>query len=655
MFIQAQVSFSDNFESYTNGAYLAQSNSKWSTWSNKPGTGEDAKITDEQAKSGKQSVKIINTVPAGGETDLLLPFGAAYKTGNFTYKMSIFVPTGKNAYFNFQATATPGQTWAMDAFFLANGNMVLSKSSTTLISTTFPTNEWFDIEFDINLTYKLWKVKINNECIGAFYNNASIASIDLFPTNATSLFYIDDVSFNHTTTSTSLAFDGGISEIVWHKGKLAGTKDFPELVLRNYGDSIVRSYDLDVVVNGKSSTLTKTGLNLTKGQSLKVLLNEVELVDGINSLNVSISKINGTTSDLEPCNNIASFATTAVTAAPHRNVLVEEGTGPWCQWCPRGAVFMDRYDEFYKDRFIPIAVHNGSTNPMKIAAYDSFMDFPGFPNCKVNRGEILDPSGSETPFLKEIAVAPLAKITPGAKYNSGSKVLNVSAEVEFLEDATGEFYTTLVLSEDGVKGTTAAYNQANAYAGGQNGVMGGYELLANPVPAAQMVYNHVARAVSGLQSESSNSFAGTYKKGDKIVLNYTFNIATTWKIDNFHIIPILIGNGNEYVNAATATYTEAVANGFISGNNEITLPEQNVSIYPNPADEQTNIEINLETPSDVEISIMLLSGQELARRNFSLLSGTQVLPINLAPLNAGVYIVKVKTNHGVRLEKIVVN
>lgn len=57
MFIQAQVSFSDNFESYTNGAYLAQSNSKWSTWSNKPGTGEDAKITDEQAKSGKQSVK----------------------------------------------------------------------------------------------------------------------------------------------------------------------------------------------------------------------------------------------------------------------------------------------------------------------------------------------------------------------------------------------------------------------------------------------------------------------------------------------------------------------------------------------------------------------------------------------------------------------
>jgi hypothetical protein len=654
LLIQAQTSFSDDFESYTNGAYVAQSNAKWSTWSKMPGTGEDAKISNEQAKSGQQSLKIISASSSGGTTDLLLPFGAAYKSGSFTYKMNMFVPTDKNAYFNFQATTTPGQTWAMDAYFFESGNMVFAKSSAVLISTRYPTNKWFELEVEINLNYKLWKIKLDGVCVGSFYNNVSIASIDFYPTDGASLYYVDDVSFEHKTTASALAFDGGISEFVWHKGKLTGTKDVPEIVLRNYGDSILRSYDLEVNFNGTTKTLSKTGLNITKGQSTKVLLEEIELGNGANTFNVNLAKINGTTSDGEPCNNSTSFALNAVTAAPNRTVLVEEGTGPWCQWCPRGAVFMDRFDSYYKGKFIPIAVHNGTTNPMKIAEYDAFMDFPGFPNCKVNRDVVLDPSSSEVPFLNEISIAPKAKITPGAKYNSGSRELKVSAVVEFLEDVDGEFFTTLVLTEDGVKGTTAAYNQSNAYAGGSNGVMGGYELLANPVPAAQMKYDHVARAVSGLESEAANSFAGSYKKGDKVVLNYTFNIATTWKIDSMHIVPILLESSGSYVNAATSTYSEAIAAGFISGNQEVTLPATSVSIYPNPADDQINIELSLETPSDVEVSIMQVSGQELSKRTFSSISGEQILPINLMLLNDGVYLVKVKTNQGIRLEKVVV-
>ena len=47
-----QTTFSDDFEAYTDGAYIAASNPKWSTWSKKPGTEEDAKVTKEKAKSG---------------------------------------------------------------------------------------------------------------------------------------------------------------------------------------------------------------------------------------------------------------------------------------------------------------------------------------------------------------------------------------------------------------------------------------------------------------------------------------------------------------------------------------------------------------------------------------------------------------------------
>ena len=53
----------------------------------------------------------------------------------------------------------------------------------------------------------------------------------------------------------------------------------------------------------------------------------------------------------------------------------------------------------------------------------------------------------------------------------------------------------MILTEDGVTGTSSDYAQANAYANNANGPMGGYENLPNPVPASQMVYDHVGRAI----------------------------------------------------------------------------------------------------------------------------------------------------------------
>ena len=54
----------------------------------------------------------------------------------------------------------------------------------------------------------------------------------------------------------------------------------------------------------------------------------------------------------------------------------------------------------------------------------------------------------------------------------------------------------MALTEDGVRRVmTSGYNQVNAYAGNALGPMGGFESLPNPVPAAQMVYDHVARVL----------------------------------------------------------------------------------------------------------------------------------------------------------------
>lgn len=652
--VSAQTTFSDDFEAYTDGAYVAASNNKWTTWSAKPGTTEDAKITTEFAKSGTKSLKIINTVAAGGATDLVLPFGGRYTTGRFDYKMSMLIPTGKNAYFNFQGTTTVGQTWSLDANFSDNGLLTLTRSSAPLLVTNIPINAWFDLEIDINLTSNVWKVLINGECRGAFANPSNaVASIDFFPTNTASLYYVDDLSFRYEPNASGYLIDGGLLDFTWSKGKLAGTNDIPKASIINNGNLVITSFDLQVTIDGKSAESKVTGQSIAKGKKLSFDLPELTLKEGSNVVEVLLTKINGLTLDEEPCNNKLTFTLVAAQAAPHRAVLVEEGTGTWCQWCPRGAVFMDKYNSLYPDLFIPIAVHNGSTDPMLLTEYDKFMAFPAFPNSRVNRTDDIDPSATEGPFLDEIGITPDAKLTAGARFDEATKKLDVSVEVEFLQNTTGQFYVTAVLTEDSVTGTASGYNQANAYANNAAGVMGGYELLPNPVPASKMIYDHVARAVSGLKSNNNNSFSGSYKIGDKILLNYSFTLNATWNSENMHIVPIMLNKG-EYVNASRATIAQATANGYLSNTSSVILSSDNVKIYPNPAQESTSLQLSLSSPQQVEVTVTSLSGQIVSIKNYGVLDGDLILPVNLNVLQPGIYLFKIKTDSGTRIEKVAV-
>ena len=650
----AQVSFSDNFDSYTDGAYLGISSNKWSTWSNKPGTTEDAKLTTEQAKSGTLSAKVFSNAVDGGPMDLVLPFGGRYTSGGFNYKMSLFVPKNKNAYFNFQATPTVGQTWALDVNLNADGSAVFTNGANVLLSTVHKKDAWFDLEIDVNLSSNVWIVKIDGNCIGSFTNPTnSMGAINFYPRDNNSLFYLDDVSFDYDPAVKAFDLDAGITDFTWKSGKLAGMSDEPTFAIRNNGTSPIKSATLNVKINQEVIKIEIDEANIVKGATEIIYLEEVVLNGGNNEIVITLEKVNGQVTDDNICNNISIFNINGVVAAPSRAVLVEEGTGTWCQWCPRGAVFMDKLSKVYDGLFIPIAVHNGSTDPMLVPEYNTFMAFSAFPNSKVNRGYLGDPSAAEDPFLTEIAKPATAQFLVGSKYDGGTKTLDISVELEFLAPVTGNHFVSLILTEDGVRGTTSGYNQANAYAGGGSGAMGGYESLPSPVPTSLMVYDHVGRAVSGLRTNATNSFTGSYKVGDKLTKTFSFVLDENWKTEKMHIIPILLKN-NVYVNAATVTFTDALANGFVSSVDNAILSENNVKVYPNPSNTTTNIELSLAQPSQVEVQILSLTGSTISQRNYGVLSGDVTLPINLFTLNAGIYFVKVKTEAGTRIEKLIV-
>lgn len=108
------------------------------------------------------------------------------------------------------------------------------------------------------------------------------------------------------------------------------------------------------------------------------------------TLTSTLKKVNGVAVDADDIVELnAVYATYNEGFA--RNLVVEEATGNWCGWCPRGIVMMEYLKEHYADRWIRIAVHGDASaqtkDPMTIDGYSGFLNsyIAGFPSAIVNR------------------------------------------------------------------------------------------------------------------------------------------------------------------------------------------------------------------------------------------------------------------------------
>ncbi len=654
-------SFTDDFESYTAGSLLAQSSTTWATWSGAGGGGaDDAPVTNTLAHSGSNSLFLSSTVAAGGPDDIVLPFGSVFSNGSFEFECWMNVQTGKLAYFNYQASTTVGQIWSMDIFFEANGDLKFQNSGALMMQTTYPQGQWFLFKMMANLNNSSWNIFIDGAAAGAFQNPVfNVASINFYPIQ-NSAFYIDDVSFNYTPY-TLPNLNAAVMNLNIQDG-LASQSRFPTVTIRNLGTTAINAFDLTTNYNGSANTQSFTGVNYASGSVNTVSLTQsITLTGGIIDANLIVSNVNGNLNDDDINDDTALVTVTAVVPAPGKLVVGEEATGTWCQWCPRGAVFMDMMAEKYAGFFAGVAVHNN--DPMEDSAYDaSIGDFiGGYPSALVDRLPEIDPSELEQSFLSRIVIAPKVFLTNGATYNAATRQLKVSIKADWQSAVAGaNFKLACVLSEDSVHGTGSGWSQSNAYAGGGSGVMGGFELLPSTVPASQMNYNHVGRFIFP-SWDGAAAYSGAINAGDIVTNNFTFYLPSGWNENQIHIIGMVIENTNIIDNASHTSIDEAVANGFIPGTDlggigtEISMinSSNGISMYPNPATDQTFINLNLKSNTAVTLSVYNITGSLLQVKNYGNLNGAAILPVNSSLLAQGVYLIEINLNGNKQVLKLV--
>ena len=211
--LQAQtVVYSDNFDSYTAGQQLcSQNNTNWTTWSNTPGSAEDAYISTEQANSGSNSLKIT------GNNDIIYRF-SNQTSGVFDIDFNYYVPSsGSGAYFNVQHYYNPGVEWAFECFLYNSGSgyITINNNNTNF---SYPTNAWFPVKIHVDLDNNSASLTVNGTSVITWtFSNTSeatngicqLGSVNFYagaPNNASGTYYVDDFVFSEISAANDGSF-----------------------------------------------------------------------------------------------------------------------------------------------------------------------------------------------------------------------------------------------------------------------------------------------------------------------------------------------------------------------------------------------------------------------------------------------------------------
>lgn len=344
----------------------------------------------------------------------------------------------------------------------------------------------------------------------AFVNNSTNCNI----------LALDDISvfsYQHSfnlemTTPEAISSPG----VVYVTGRIASSGFLP-----------VEGYKVELTYNGTTTTIDRSA-DIVAADSVAEFAFEVPIdvpLDETRDYSLRISSLGG--------NDVMQYEG-SITCF-ERTVLIEEGTGTWCMYCPRGAYGLELLHEKYPGKFVDVAVHGG--DEMMVVPYyvGSYPYFNGsFPNSVFDRSfDLIGDPYFDGDSLFNIAInrGAIGKVRTTAQYVAEGKI-DVVATVEFGKAiAENEFGLLYIIVEDSVTG----YEQANAFSGGAQ-EMGGYENLPDPIPAGEYYFANVGRMLYPSFAGDSTAFEPGTPRHTPITVQYSIDMPEVQRLDQVKVI-----------------------------------------------------------------------------------------------------------------------
>lgn len=215
-----------------------------------------------------------------------------------------------------------------------------------------------------------------------------------------------------------------------------------------------------------------------------------------------------------------------------KNVLIEDYTGTWCQYCPRVLHGIEQVEAEGLNAY-PVSIHRTSgsfTDPYNFnaLALEQMLDISGYPAAKLNRN--IQWSNSNSPTEVKNQIKPNADLGIALNSSVSGGNINLDVNIKFVANFSDLKLVVYVL-EDGL-----IYNQVNAtsYFGGQN-------------PIVNFEHNHVLRACL-TNLVIGDALSGT-NAGSIVTRNFTIPIpANVANVANIRFVAFVLDASGRAIN-----------------------------------------------------------------------------------------------------------
>ena len=331
-----------------------------------------------------------------------------------------------------------------------------------------------------------------------------------------------------------------------------GKKTTLTLTLENHGTAAISNIDYEMTIGGetieKHVNVTVKGSYFGSKANLKVEI-PAQQTAGTYPVSITVKKLDGV--DNEDVQPTTTFTMAYLSEFPKHKPLMEEYTGTWCQYCPRGMAGMEAMNKLYPDDFVGVAFHNG--DPMQVTAlYPN--DVNSFPNGYLDRVLNVNPfSGTNGGSLgikddwkrRQNIIAPASIELKAVWADEAQTKLEVTSTTTFVRDFKNSPYQlTYILTADGLKGDTNDWWQVNALSGDAEAKKDPYlAVFANQSsPIKNIEYNDVAIQLSNSRALAmEGTLPGSVEGGKGYEHKYVFDVTENELVqDKTKLRPVVV-------------------------------------------------------------------------------------------------------------------
>ena len=351
--------------------------------------------------------------------------------------------------------------------------------------------------------------------------------------------------------------------------------------LSNFGRDEVKTidytYTIGDVASGSGSYTLENPIPAVLGSRGEVTLNVGPAGEvGQYPLTITVTKVNGR--DNLSNNASAVGDVTSALFVPVNRPLMEEYTGLWCGFCPRGYIGMERMKERYPDRFVAISYHARQRDPLQFVTTMP-NNVSGYPGAYLNRSVYCDPYfgtgkddfGIENDWF-ELANAPVnADVEAHLGWaNEEHTAVNCYGRVRFVTDEEGADYRlSFALIADGITrakdfGTSKewrALEQSNYFTGDYSMKGDDWDVFVNGEEKVKITFNDIVIAYDD-QTGIVGSVPSHIRAGKYYSYNYQYEVPVKNAFGDevgidyskIRCVAILTNSKGEVVNSCASGY-----------------------------------------------------------------------------------------------------